>query len=260
MYMRLLQVKVKPEGLELARDYYESTVVPRLRTIKGCQFARLIQNRSEPSNIISMTLWENQEDAEAYQKSPVYEQLMAEFSDFLDESSVWKIQLSEKMELEYKPETEEPVIQAFPVTTQKNLLTPETCKPSPLFVRIVSHKIQKGKMGEFRTLYRKEVIPTLEKTRGCCSAYLMENMQNGEEIISITIWENHLAAEDYEKSGQFQHLIDKVKHCYTKLYQWKMALSEESREQAKTSDDMKIDHYKVVSGQEFKSGPTKNRT
>ncbi len=260
MYMRLLQLKVKPEGLELARHYYEDTVVPRMRTMPGCRFARLIQNRSEPSDLISMTLWERQQDAEAFQQSPVFEQMMAEFSDFLADSSVWKIQLSQDLELEYRPEIQEPVIQAYPVSTQRTLVKSETCGASPLFVRIVQHKIQLGKMEEFRKLYRETIIPVLEKTRGCCSAYLMENLQNGEEVVSITVWENQRAEEDYEQSGQFQGLIDRVKHCYTRLFQWKMSLARNGKKQAKTSDDMQVDHYTVVSGEEFGDSPTKNRT
>lgn len=251
MYMRLLELRVKPEGLELARNYYQDTVLPRLHTTPGCRFALLIQNRLEPSDLISMTLWERQQDAEAYQQGPVYEQLMAEFSEFLAESSVWKVQLSQNLELEYKPETQEPVIQSFPVSARKTLAKPQNCQSTHLFVRIVSHKIQPGKMEEFRTLYRETIIPALEKIRGCCSAYLMENLGNGEEVVSITIWENQRAAEEYEQSGLFQEMIDRVKHCYTRLFQWKMSLAREGEKKARTSDDMKIDHYQIVSGKEF---------
>ncbi len=252
MYMRLFHLKIKPEGLELAHYYYQDTVLPRLRTMPGCRFARLIQNRSEPSDLISMTLWERQQDAEAFQQSPVFEQMMAEFSVFLADSSVWKVQLSQKLELEYRPEIQEPVIQSYPVSTQRTLVKPETCGASPLFVRIVQHKIQPGKMEEFRKLYRETIIPILEKIRGCCSAYMMENLQNGEEVVSITVWKNQRAAEDYEQSGQFQDMIDRVKHCYTQLFQWKMSLARNGEKQAKTSDDMQVDHYTVVSGEEFK--------
>ena len=251
MYMRLLELRVKPEGLELARNYYQDTVLPRIRTMPGCRFALLVQNRLDPNDLISMTLWEQRQDAETYQQSPVYEQMIAEFSDFLAESSVWKVQLSQNLELEYRPETQEPVIQSYPVSARKKLAKPENCQSKALFVRIVSHKIQPGKMDEFRALYRKILIPALEKIRGCCAAYLMENMENGEEVISITVWENQRAAEEYEQSGRFQELIDRVKHCYTRLFQWKMSLAREGDKQARTSDDMRIDHYQIVSGEEF---------
>jgi quinol monooxygenase YgiN len=252
MYMRLLYLNLQPEGISLARTYYDSAVLPRLRTVPGCLFARLIQNHTKKSEMISMTLWKKKEDAEFYHNSPVFEQLMIEFKPFLAESSVWKIQLSEKMELEYKPEIEEPVIQALPVSTLANFKTIKPCDSSPIFVRIVSHRLQKGKLDEFRNLYQHHIVPALEKTPGCCYAYLMENLQNGEEIVSVTIWDSRLAAEEYEKSGKFDSLVDRVKHTFSELFQWKMSLASDSDRQAKTSDDMKVDHYQVVNKQELK--------
>ena len=250
--MRFLQLNVKPEGLELSRNYYFETVLPRLHDVKGCLFAHLIQNQLERTELISMTLWEKREDAEEYQKSPVFEQLMAEFTPFLAGSNEWKIQLSEKLEIEYKPVIEEPVIRSYPVFTQKNLKSPASTSSSPMYVRILSHKLQKGKLEEFEKLYKTEVIPALQKTDGCLYAYLMENLQEGEEVISVTIWESSKAAEDYEKSGIFNSLTDKIKYTFSKLYQWKMELAKESNRMAATSDDMSLNKYTIVTGGQFK--------
>ena len=251
MYLRLFQVKVQADGLELARDYYQSTFIPRLKTMKGCLFARLMQNRADPSELISMTLWKTREDAEAYHNSPVFQQIMAEVSAVLAESSVWKIRLSRDLELEYQAETEEPVIRSFPISSQAELKSPEIRESTPRYIRMFAHKVEKGKMEEFKRLYRKEIIPALEKIPGCIYAYMCENLQGGDEIISFTIWKSRQAEEDYEKSGQFHALVDKVKHTYSQLLQWKMSLAREPGVQARTSDDLKIDRYQVVSGEEF---------
>ncbi|MEN8152871.1 MAG: antibiotic biosynthesis monooxygenase [Acidobacteriota bacterium] len=252
MYMRFLQLNVRPEALELSRNYYRETVLPRLHAVKGCLFAHLIQDQVKKTELISMTLWEKKEDAEEYQNSPVFKQLMAEFSPYLDESNEWKIQLSDKMELEYKPVSEEPVIQSFPVFVQENLKLSVTSKSSPMYVRILSHKLQKGKLKEFEKLYKTEVIPALQKTEGCLYAYLMENLKDGEEVISVTIWENGQAAEEYEKSGTFNSLTDKIKHTFSRLYQWKMELSKEPERKAVTSDDTSLSKYTIVTGKRFK--------
>lgn len=250
--MQFLQLNVKPEGLELSRNYYSETVLPRLHDVKGCLFAHLIQDQFNKTELISMTMWEKREDAEEYQNSPVYKQLMVEFSPFLAESNEWKIQLSEKMELEYKPVSEKPVIQSFPVFTQKNLKSSISTGTSPMYVRILSHKLQKGKLKEFENLYKTEVIPVLQKTDGCLYAYLMENIKEGEEVISVTIWESSKAAEEYEKGGIFNSLTDKIKHTFSRFYQWKMELSKESERKAVTSDDMSLSKYTIVTGKQFK--------
>lgn len=249
--MHLIQIKIKPEALELTREYYDSRAIPMLHKVKGCLFARLIQNRSEKTELISLTLWESREYAEKYQDSPVLQHMVADFTPYLAESSEWKVQLSESMELELKPAAEEPVIQSFPVSAREKLKPPTQLESAPMYVRIVSHNLQKGKLEEFKKLYIKEIIPVLQRTQGCLYAYLMENLQFGEKIISVTIWENHQAAEDYEKTGQFNNLIDKVKHTFSSLYRWKMTLTKVSGRELKTSEDMKVDHYQIVSGQEF---------
>lgn len=250
--MRFLQLNVKPEGLELSRNYYFETVLPRLHTFRGCLFAYLMQNQLKKTELISMILWEKREDAEEYQNSPVFEQLMAEFSPFLAGSDEWKIQLSERMELEYKPVSEEPVIQSFPVFTKTKLRSSPSSEFTPMYVRILSLKLQKGKLIEFEKLYKTEIVPALRQTNGCLCAYLMENLQEGEEVISVTIWESRKAAEDYEKNGIFNTLTDKIKHTFSNLYQWKMELAKESGKKAVTSDDISLSNYAIVTGRQFK--------
>jgi heme-degrading monooxygenase HmoA len=79
----------------------------------------------------------------------------------------------------------------------------------------------------------------------------MQEKRQGE-VISITIWENREKAEQYEKSGRFDRLVEKVKHTFTKLSQWQMSLEKEEGKQAKTSDDMSVSHYTMLAGKHFK--------
>lgn len=110
------------------------------------------------------------------------------------------------------------------------------------------------KIKEFIEIYKREIIPALQATDGCLHAYLMENLQEKEqeEVISITIWESKEKAEQYEKSGQFDRLVEKVKHTFTTLSQWQMSLEKEQGKQAKTSDDLSVSHYTMVAGRRFK--------
>ncbi|MFQ5584099.1 MAG: antibiotic biosynthesis monooxygenase family protein, partial [Calditrichia bacterium] len=122
---------------------------------------------------------------------------------------------------------------------------------SPMYVRIVSAKIQPGKMEEFRNLYSTEIIPALRETPGCRYAFLTENLQEENEIISVTIWDSKEDAQYYEESGRFEELTKKVAHTLSSLYQWKMALQKKTGERVKTSDDLKVTHYNVVTGKKF---------
>jgi heme-degrading monooxygenase HmoA len=120
-----------------------------------------------------------------------------------------------------------------------------------MYVRIVSAKIQEGKLGEFRHLYTKEVLPALKKTPGCRYAFLTEKIQEENEIISCTIWDSKEDAQHYEDSGRFAELTKKVEHTLSGLYQWKMALQKKSGKEVRTSEDLKVTHYNVVTGKKF---------
>ena len=253
--MRLLQSRVrKPEAVDMLRQFYETRVIPELQKMPGCIFAGLIQDKLQPETGISMTLWRTEEDAEAYEKSKVSQDLLKEAGPYLSESSEWKVQLSEDLELTYTPIPEEPVIKSYTVKAQKDMKAPVQPEMRQMCTRIVSPKIQKGKIKEFIEIYKREIIPALKATDGCLYTYLMENLQEKEqeEVISVTIWENREKAEQYERSGQFDRLVEKVKHTYTKLSQWQMSLEKEEGKQAKTSDDMSVSHYTMVAGKQFK--------
>ena len=47
-------------------------------------------------------------------------------------------------------------------------------------------------------------------------------------------------------------MIDKVKHTFSEFYRWKMALEKNTGQQVKTSEDLKINKYSLVSGKSFK--------
>jgi heme-degrading monooxygenase HmoA len=113
-------------------------------------------------------------------------------------------------------------------------------------------------LAEFRNIYGSEIIPTLKKTKGCRFAYLTENIQEEDDAISVTIWDSKEDADNYEKSGVFEDLTEKVKHTFSNLFQWKMALEKDSQgSKISTSADLKVSHYTMVAGRNFGDIQTK---
>ncbi len=256
MYMRFVQVKIKPEKLAQMRKLYEERVIPQLQTSAHCLYAGLIASSQQHDECISLTLWENQADAEAYEKSGLYQKLVEESKPFFADSSEWKVHLSKDLTMEYEPVPEEPVVKSFEVASSRKsgIIPIAKDKPNPaqLHVRLVSAKIQPGKMDEFKQLYNNDVLPVLRTVDGCRYAYLMEGMKEQNEIVSVTIWDTQADAERYESSGTFDALKKKVQHTFSGLYQWKMRLEKYStNKQAGTSDDLTVHDYNVVTGQSF---------
>jgi heme-degrading monooxygenase HmoA len=251
MYMRLVQAKIKPDKLSELRQHYDQKAIPALKKMPGCVYACLMHSVQHPDESISLTLWETQQYADAYEQSGVFQQLLHEAQPFLAEASEWKIQLSEELKLEYLPVPEEPVVKSYTVAaTTKEQNSPQA-RTAFLYLRIVSPKIMPEKLEEFKRLYNEEIIPVLRTVKGCRYAYLTEGVKDNSEVISITLWDSKEDAENYERSGLFNKLTEKVKHTFSELYQWKMGLEREFSGHVATSEDLKVEHYQIVTATSF---------
>lgn len=250
MFMRLVQLNVEMQMVDNFRETYNKDIISRLQEMPGCRFAGLIESGSEESEFISLTLWDTQEHAESYEKGGAYEELLGKLKPYLRNSSEWKIQLSENLELEYKPVPEEPVIKKYSVKAQTDSSTTGNID-SRLYVRIVSLSVQDGKEDEFRQIYTDEIIPALLSTKGCRYAYLTQSVQDPNGFISVTIWDSKSDADLYESSGKFNELVDKVAHTFSQFYRWKMALENDYNANIKTSEDLKVERYNLVTGKNF---------
>lgn len=121
-----------------------------------------------------------------------------------------------------------------------------------MFMRIVSAKILPDKMDEFRHLYKNEIVAALEITKGCRYAYLSESMKEDNDFFSVTIWDSRQDAENYEKRGSFEELIERAKHTFSALSQWKMILDTNYDEKTAKSKAVDVNYYNIVSGSSFK--------
>jgi heme-degrading monooxygenase HmoA len=250
MFMRLVQVKVKPESSDNLAALYAQRIVPVLQHTPGCIYASLIRSTSNPDESISLTLWDTAHDADVYEQSGTFQRLIGEAQPYFSDSSEWKIQLSKDLTLEYTPVSEEPVVRSYTETT------PSTDRPllaeaGRLFIRILSVKLQPGKTEEFAKIYQSEILPILRSVHGCRYAFLTEGVEERNEVISLTIWDSKEAADIYEATGLFKKLTRKVQHTFSELYQWKMAAERCSNVQVTTTEDLNVKGYQVVSGKTF---------
>lgn len=248
MYMRILQLKIDARKSQAFRGFYNDTVVPALQNVHGCFSMTLVQSDQHSDEFMSVTLWDTQKDAEAYNQSELFQKLLAESKPYFRDSSEWKIQLSEDYTLELEPAEEEPVVKSYPIVAQTGL---SAKKSQTMFMRIVSAKILPDKMDEIRRLYKEAVVPALKKTKGCRYAYLSESSKADNEVFSVTIWDSKQDAENYEKSGLFDQFVEKSKHTFSALHQWKMILDTNYDEKAAKEKALDVSYYNIVSGITF---------
>ena len=251
MFMRLVQLKIGEGLIDPFQHFYQDRVVSELQKLPGCLFATLIQSNSEENEFSSFTMWKTKADAEYYESSGLYDNLIDETRPYLAESSEWKIELSATQQIEYKHLPEEPVLKQYNVEAEEHMERSAPADTDRTYLRIVGLKLLDGKEEEFKTLYKGEILPALRETKGCRYAYLTHNLSEDREYISVTAWDDKKYADDYETGGKFEELVKRVQHTLSYLYQWKMALEKESGKKMITSEDLSVGHYDVVFGKEF---------
>jgi len=251
MFMRIFKLNINPGSINEFKTFYEVTVEPKLQTVDGCLFASLIKSKPDKDEFISLTFWKTQQQAENYENSGVFKDLLEQAKPyFADTTDEWKIHLTDNMEIQYTQE-EEHEINKYNIAVQNGSDKSLINQNDSMFLRIVSLKIHPGKMDEFKKLYSEVVIPSFKKALGCRNAFLTQSTSEDNDFISVSVWDDKEAAIKHESGKEYNEMIDKVKHTFSQFYLWKMSLDRNRNSTIKTTDDMKVGHYDVVTGKSF---------
>ena len=84
MFVRMTFTKIDPASAEAAVRalYYRDEIRGVLARQRGHRFRHLLESVDVPGEGVSVTAWDSREDAEAYEMSGAYEELVAKFRHF----------------------------------------------------------------------------------------------------------------------------------------------------------------------------------
>ena len=87
MFVRMTFTQSDPDSLEAVRAlYYRDEIRGVLERQEGHRFHyHLLESVDVPGESISVSAWDRREDAEAYERSGAYEDLVAKFRNFYTE-------------------------------------------------------------------------------------------------------------------------------------------------------------------------------
>ena len=86
MFVRMTFTESDPASAETLRAlYYRDEVWGVLGRQRGHRFHHLLESADVPGEGVSVTAWDGREDAEAYEMSGAYEELVAKFRNFYTE-------------------------------------------------------------------------------------------------------------------------------------------------------------------------------
>ena len=90
MIVRLTRFNVSPENAQEAKKIYQQEVVPEVKKQKGNTNVMLLESTDGSNEYISMTAWENKADAEAYESSGKYKELVDKIKGMITDQPVLK--------------------------------------------------------------------------------------------------------------------------------------------------------------------------
>lgn len=248
MYLRLVQAKFQPDLVAEIKYHYEMEILPVLAKTEGCLYAGIVQSARHRDEGISLTLWRNESDAKAYERSGTFGKLLDVLRPYFSDLSEWRLTLSEDLQIEYTPVANEPQIRSYVSALETSASLPRVGGLENLYLRVVSIKVQEGKIDLFRSLYNDHILPVLRHYPGCMVVQLAQSVLHAQEFISVTVWNTRLAAQDYEKSGAFERLKQALKPALSGLSQWSMDTEREPNLAAATDQDLEVEAYTIVAG------------
>ena len=92
-FVRIVSLRVDPDHLRDFVTIYRETVIPALRVVPGCRGVFLAEGAHDPNGVLSITLWNREEDAVRYEMSGISEKLTARLRGTISPVYDWRMTL-----------------------------------------------------------------------------------------------------------------------------------------------------------------------
>jgi len=253
MHMRFVRMKIKEDKSWTAQQFYRERVLPQLEATEGCLFAGFLQGTIHAGDCMSMTVWDHAASAAEYEKSGLFDRLLDESDEMLQEAQEWSADV---------PGSEgavvfsgmEPEVQAGTIAGAADEEVLDQAGSGRVFVRLVSVRLRPGAFEEFARRYEDEIRPALVDVPGCLDAFAVEGADDSNNVLSVTFWAREDDAVRYGLSGEYERLTQRLSDTFSDLYHWNPMLSDGANSGTgigRRSPD--VDGYHLVVGGRLKS-------
>ena len=110
MYMRLVSVNIQPGKFEEFQEIYRTEILPVMEKVEGCRYIYLTNSTENPNEAISITIWNNREAAEKYEKEAFVDLLkkaqptlsnLYQWKMSLEQDENWQVKTSDDISVKY---------------------------------------------------------------------------------------------------------------------------------------------------------------
>ncbi len=117
--LRIVSLKVLPGKLDEFNHLYKVNAVPALRKTTGCRYVYLLESDQRAGEVLSVTSWDSTQDAEAYEQSGLFEQLLESQRQTLSGLYQWKRSLGKEQAVR-SATSEDVLVEHYDVLIEKN--------------------------------------------------------------------------------------------------------------------------------------------
>jgi heme-degrading monooxygenase HmoA len=114
-----------------------------------------------------------------------------------------------------------------------------------MYMRFVHLKLREGRLREFRRFYEERVIPALQGTEGCLFSSLLQPTGESDECLSFTLWSSAEHADEYEKSGLYDQLLDESDEYLAEASEWRARLAGDRAPAVTPLQEPEVEAYPV---------------
>lgn len=83
-----------------------------------------------------------------------------------------------------------------------------------MYARLTFIEIDPKDTKDVSAIYSKEIVPAVRAFKGLQEVMLLEPTDETGQLVSITTWKSKADADEYENSGTYRKLVDKLKEKY----------------------------------------------
>jgi heme-degrading monooxygenase HmoA len=80
-----------------------------------------------------------------------------------------------------------------------------------MIARLTFFSVQSQHVEDMKRIYNEEIVPVVKSQMGNIGAWLLEPTTKMDEFISLTEWVSRSDADNYESSGTYKAMVDKVR-------------------------------------------------
>jgi quinol monooxygenase YgiN len=119
-FVRVVHVRVRPEMTEEFARIYERDIAPTLLALPGCRLNLLLTDERDRSEHLSLTLWDNAENADAYEESGAFTRLTDKLKHTFSALYQWKLGF-EREQGKQAATSDDLVVRAYHVLLAKSM-------------------------------------------------------------------------------------------------------------------------------------------